>query len=246
MNRSMLQLLVLFAVLLAASGTILVYGLRHSGDDDSIYLNSFRLRPGYTVMAHPQRRASRNVAARPDNDEVKELINGALSDIEANRIDEAEDKVRTVLVFEPDHQMALTILGRILYSSDHYAEAEVIFRRQFRLAPDNPTVLNNLGSVLVRLNRLPEAINYLDRAWEKAPDSPEIVINLAGVYAMSGNNGEALKVLRRAEKILGPALLPLASDASFDSLRDTVEFRRLLRRAAERQAGENAAGKAKP
>jgi len=233
MNRSMLQLLVLFSLLLGVCTLILFLVLHHTtAHDFGINLGPFRLRPNYQPAA-PAGTSALTGDGILDQEQIKKLLSDTLDDIDHDRIDEAEDKVRTILVFDPNNLQALTIMGRIFYSDKRYMEAETVFRRQAKLSPGDPTVLNNLGSTLVRLNKVNEAINYLHQAWGKSPDSPEIIINLAGAYAVAGDRVQTMQMLRRAEKILGPALLPLAEDPCFDTIRNLAEFRRLLRQAAQ-------------
>jgi len=236
MSRSMLQLVILFAALFGICTLVLVVVFRHvEKNDTGLNPGPFRLKPNY-YQARRSTGGARDSISHDgiiDYEQIKKILSDALEDIDRDRIDDAEDKVKTVLVFDPDNLQALTIVGRIYYSSKRYAEAEYIFRRQIRLSAGNPTVLNNLGSTLVRLNKYTEAVSYLRQAWVKAPDSPEIIINLAGAYALNGDRNAALQMLRSGEKILGPALLPLAEDSCFDSIRNLAEFRRLMRRIAD-------------
>ena len=57
----------------------------------------------------------------PDSMEILENAKKMLS---TGKEEDAEDQLRTLLVFEPDNFPALSLLGGIFYYSQRYAEAE--------------------------------------------------------------------------------------------------------------------------
>ncbi len=226
MKKSILPLLILFVfILLLTILLINIHLVSRNRDDDSISFKPYRL-------ARPKLPESGTVGTGIlDPQEMLQMVEEALLLIENERIDEAEDKIRTVLVFAPENIKALTILGRILYARGRFTEAEHIYRRQLQYSPRNPSTLNNLGAALCRQGRFDEAINYVSQAATLSPDSPDIIINLAGIYALNGNRDNALERLAEAARLLGPAILPLSENPSFDSIRNHREFKEIIRKA---------------
>jgi tetratricopeptide (TPR) repeat protein len=150
----------------------------------------------------------------------------------AGRADLAEEQLRTILVFYPENMQALTLLGGILFYSQRYAAAELIFRRQVKIAPKSHLAYNKLGSALAKQKKFKLAIDNALVAVGIKPDSGEAQINLAGMFAAVGENKQSLKYLRQAAKLLGRAILPLTDDHVFDKLREMPEFQEILSKAA--------------
>lgn len=177
------------------------------------------------------------------------IINVDVSLVEAkkllaeNKVEEAEDKLRTILVFAPDNAQTLTLLGGILYYSGREKEAESIFRRQIKLNPKDHLAYNRLGSALAKQKRYQEAINSVAMAVGLKPDSGEAQINLAGLYSLANDKKSALLHFRKAAKLLGEAILPLSHDRSFDNVRSSPEFQTIISETLMRRASTKAASK---
>lgn len=159
---------------------------------------------------------------------VDEQLMLARKHLAAGHTDAAEEKLRTILVFYPENMPALTLLGGILFYSQRYSGAELIFRRQVGIAPKNHLAYNKLGSVLAKQKRFKEAIDNAAVAVGIKPDSGEAQINLAGMFAAVGSDKQALEHLRKAAALIGRAILPLTDDPVFDKLRDLPEFQEIL------------------
>jgi len=144
---------------------------------------------------------------------------------------EAEEMLRTILVFNPNHIQTLSLLGGILYYSNRYDEAEVIFRRQIELNPHSALAYNRLGSTLAKQKKYKEAIDNSSIAVGMKPDSGEGHINLAGMYSMIGEKENAIEHFRKAHKLIGYAILPLSYDEAFDNIRTMPEFQAILSEA---------------
>ncbi len=156
-----------------------------------------------------------------------------------NRIEEAEDKLRTILVFAPDNAQALTLFGGILYYSGREKEAEAIFRRQIKLNPKDHLAYNRLGSALAKQKRYQEAINSVAVAVGLDPNSGKAHVNLAGLYSILNDKQAALKHFRKAAKLLGKAILPLSHDPSFDNIRSSPEFQAVVSEALVKKTPES-------
>lgn len=160
--------------------------------------------------------------------EIEDMIEHAYQAYCNGREHEAENLIRTALVFAPDNTPALTLLGRILYQDGKYREAEFIFRKQSKLLPDNADVYLNLGQALAEQQKYKTAIAAMNTAAEKAPNSPVISLNLAGLYSIKGEKEKALKLFRKAFTQLGYEIVPVSFNRAFDSIRDEDEFKQII------------------
>ncbi|MDD3119099.1 MAG: hypothetical protein PHQ27_07970, partial [Victivallales bacterium] len=164
-------------------------------------------------------------------EELLPMIDEAMRELENKNIEEAENKIRLVLIFAPDNIKAMTILGQIMYFKGRYREAEHIFRRQLHCAPYHATAYNNLAAVMTRQKCFSEALTHIDRAAELAPDSPEILINQAGIMTLNGDYDRAIQQFAAAAKLLGPLILFVSGDHCFDAIRNRPEFQKIIRGA---------------
>lgn len=225
MNKSLWSLIILFLLVVMATTLFVVNNGLWSSKVNETSRSVFRMGQRGDQVSY---RGAGRAEKRNTPDEVAFLIDEALRNIEENDISAAEDNIRTALVFDHENMKALTILGRILFAREEYPQAEDIFRRQLEIDPDYSSALNNLGSTLVRLGKLPEAINYTARSHALSPDSPEIMLNLAGLYSMTGDKKKAVALLRRVYTVIGPAMITLSGDESFDNIRNDPEFIELM------------------
>lgn len=141
---------------------------------------------------------------------------------------EAEDTLRTILVFEPENMDALTLLGGIFYYSNRYNEAEFIFKKQIEINPKSYLAYNRLASTLAKQNKFDDAIITNSKALSINPEAPEVHINLAGMYSITGQKERALMHFKKAYESFGYAILALSHDSAFDNIRNTPEFQEIL------------------
>lgn len=171
------------------------------------------------------------------NEENSKLINigetfgEAKSLLAEGKTQDAEEKLRTLLVFDPQHSQALSLLGGILYYSNRYKEAEVIFRKQILVNPNNHLAYNRLGSTLAKQKKYKEAIDNSSIALGMSPESGQAHINLSGMYAVVGEKDKSLKHFKEAYRLLGYAVLPLSFDEAFNNIRNHPEFQIILSQA---------------
>ncbi len=250
MNRSLTPLIVSFAIIILL--TIIMLHTRPTRPQDGD-LPVFDLAPAMRLSPYPGRRMaptvpspetagpSRSVSGMPDADHLLDRSRRLLSE---GKEAEAEDQLRTLLVFSPDSLPALSLLGGILFYSRRYEEAESVYRHQIRVDPASATLHNNLASVLARQGRLIEATAAAERALEIEPESAPPHINLAGIHAAAGDRDQALAHFRLAYERLGWRILPVAEDPVFRDLRNDPAFTLILAQA--RQDWEAAAAGTPP
>jgi len=120
-------------------------------------------------------------------------------------------------------------------------EARRAFEEQLRDSPDDPERLAALGLALAYLGRTAEAARAGERAVALVPvekdayRGPLLLHQLARIRAATGRKEEAIDVLERLLAVpytLTPAWL--RADPTFDALRESPRFRKLVEAAQER------------
>lgn len=160
--------------------------------------------------------------------DIQKMLRQAFSELDAGNMALAENKVRNVLVFEPDNFNAMSLLGRILYSEHKYEQAEAIYRRLAELNKNDPSVYNNLGQALAKQNKFDEAIEQMSVAAELDPESPFISLNLSGIYSAKGEKEKSIKLFRKASERLGEQIIPISYDPTLNNIRNEPEFKQII------------------
>ncbi len=230
MNKSLAPLIISFAVIILL--TFIIINSKPKGSAIELQTNgsapTMALNPNTKKFhkASPEQRGRRSYVP-----ETEKTLEDARKSLAASNTGEAEEALRTLLVFDPDNQEALSLMGGIYYYSQRYAEAEMIFRRQVKLSPDNDSVYNHLGSALAKQSKINEAINMTLKAIDLNPKSSDAQINIASMYASTGNTGECMKHLLNAYQLIGYSILPFTYDQAFDKVRSSPEFQELIIKA---------------
>jgi Tfp pilus assembly protein PilF len=103
-----------------------------------------------------------------------------------NRPDEAEQKFREALKHDPDHEMSLDELAKLLQKKGRYAEAAPYLERHQRFLlkkaqskPDTAAAQLDLGISQARQGHLRQAITHFEKAVQLAPELAPARFNLA-------------------------------------------------------------------
>ncbi len=233
MNKSLVPLIISFAVIILLS-FIVIYskpgasgvGEGEEGNIGKIRLSPFPVRRAKTAKVQVAQPQGKTYA--PSSDKILEEARTFLAE---GKEADAEDRLRTLLIFEPNNPQALSLLGGIMYYSSRYQEAEMIFRKQIQLDPDKAPLHNQLGSVLAKQDKITEAVAECLKAVDLEPDSADARINLAGMYSVSGDRDNAMKQLIAAYKLIGYRILPFTHDSAFDKIRQSPEFQETVQMA---------------
>jgi Flp pilus assembly protein TadD len=139
---------------------------------------------------------------------VAELMDQALADHQAGRLEAAEHVYRQVLAGWPEHADGLHLLGVVLHQRGNNAEAADLIYRAIGFNEASAPYRSNLGVVLCDLGRLEEAEGVLRAALRLGPDLPAAHYNLGNVLSAQGR-------LAQAEASYGEALRlqPVYADA---------------------------------
>ena len=166
--------------------------------------------------------------APQETPDIKKLLASAINDSDSGDTKSAEDKLRTLIVFDPGNVKAISLLGSIMFQQGNYQEAEFFFRMQAKVAPDDVSALNNLASALSRQCKYPEAIQSIEKVLEINPDSGAALLTLSGLNSLAGNTQEALENFKSAYAKMGERILPLSNDPNLNNIRDNPEFKDIL------------------
>jgi len=134
---------------------------------------------------------------------VEQALDLALQEHNAGRLAEAQDLYQTVLEDEPDHPVALHLLGVIAHQTGKNEVAEDFIARAISLNPDYTEAHNNLGIVLQKLGKLEDAALCCRKAIALNPEYGEAYNNLGIVLQEMGRLEEAASSYEKALSI-GP------------------------------------------
>ena len=234
MNKSLAPLIISFAVIILLTFIIIntkpresAIELQTNGTAPTMSLSNI----SKTQFKHKAPATQKQKQRDSYIPESEKSLEDAKSFLSAGKENEAEDVLRTLLIFEPDNSQALSLLAGIFYYSQRYSAAEIIFRRQVKLNPENDAVYNHLGSALARQGKMKEAIRMTMKAAEINPKSSDAQINLSSMYASNGDIESGIKHFLLAYQLIGYRILPFSYDPAFDKVRSSPEFQEIISRA---------------
>lgn len=141
-----------------------------------------------------------------DPQHVKTLINLSRVLLDADRPEEALDKLASVIVIEPESNDAFRLRGVALTDLGRVDEAIESYREAILLDGDDAWAINNLGLALIRLGRFDEAVPPLARATELRTD----------IAVFQNNLGVALEGTGYVNAAAGAFRTTLAIDADYE------------------------------
>ena len=166
-----------------------------------------------------------------DDKRVLQILLQAYSELDKGKISVAEDRVKTVLVFQPENNEALSLLGKIYYLQHKYKKAELIFQQQVKINKKSAGAYNNLGQVLLKQKKYSRAASQFLVAQNIDPESGVIALNLSGAYSQQGKKSESIESFKKAFKLLGIRVITVANHSALDNIRKEKEFRDILKKA---------------
>ncbi len=111
---------------------------------------------------------------------------------------------RDAAAVSPDSARIFTNLGLALQMKGNLAEAEVAYRRAWKIVKEPLHLLHlsrNFGALLELTGRPGEAMTVLDRGLKTAPGHPDLLVNRAVALAQMGRVDEAIESARRAAQV---------------------------------------------
>jgi len=126
------------------------------------------------------------------------LLNQAVAQHQAGRLDEAAALYRQLLQKFPGQFDATHLLGVIALQKGDLAAAERDITAALATKPKDAVALNNLGTTLLRAQRLDEAREQFERAAKAQPTYADAQSNLGNVLRQLGRVAESVAPLKRA------------------------------------------------
>jgi tetratricopeptide (TPR) repeat protein len=176
-------------------------------------------------------------ATTPDPDRPS-AVEEAMAHHRAGRPQRAAQLCRAVLDAEPEHPLALQLLGVLQLQAGEAERSAATLRHLLELHPCAAGALLPLGEALATLGDAVGAEAAYRRLLERAPDLPEAHYALGRLLSAAGRAGEAAGPLRRAVE-LRPAWPEAVNELGVAHLRgvggppDGAAAAELFRRAAE-------------
>ena len=155
----------------------------------------------------------------------EELIRTAVRKFKSGAIEDAENDFRTILVFDPDNQAALSCLGAIFFAQKKYPEAAMLFERETKAYPGNPIAFRNLALALLQMGKIKEALEAMEFACGISPTNKVFLIETARIYAYTGDQKNTEKYLQLA-KDQGADLSVILQDDLFRPVQSKVKANR--------------------
>ena len=135
-----------------------------------------------------------DAALATDIDNADLLYDSAMLAERIDRLEEAEKRLRRVIVLQPTRAHAFNALGYSFADRNtNLDEARTLIEKAHSIAPDDPAILDSMGWIAFRQGRMIDAEGYLKRALEKFQDG-EIAAHLGEVLWAQGRQDEAKKV----------------------------------------------------
>ena len=129
-----------------------------------------------------------------DADNPDLLYDSAMLAERIDRMEEAEKRLRRVIVLQPTRAHAFNALGYSFADRNtNLDEARTLIEKAHGIAPDDPAILDSMGWIAFRQGRMADAEGYLKRALEKFQDG-EIAAHLGEVLWAQGLQEQAKKV----------------------------------------------------
>ncbi len=159
-----------------------------------VELAGIHMRSGRELAAEGLLRAALTAAPPTEqNHEVRFLAHHLYGQVlrHQQRLEEAEDQLRSAVTLRPDDPIARNNYGTVLDALGRTREARRQYEEGIRLDPDNSPLHANLGGLLMREGDLEEARFHLSRAAELTPERFTAHIQLATLHFKLGQWQEA-------------------------------------------------------
>lgn len=136
-----------------------------------------------------------------DAPDVKEMLvfdvatQDALELLHSGKIDEAVDRLRSIVAESPHHTASRIFLGEALEQQGHADQALAFYRDVLTRKPDHVDARIHMGSALAAMDRTPEALEHFDEALRISPESTSARYNLGLLLSRIGRGEEARQQL---------------------------------------------------
>jgi tetratricopeptide (TPR) repeat protein len=153
------------------------------------------------ALKRRQKKLTKKAAARSPNQpspSTQQAIDLALQHHNAGRFPEAENIYQQILRDDPNHPVALHLLGVIAHQLGKNEVAVDLINKAIAIMPDYAQAYSNLGTALKELGRLDEAVTSYDKALAIKPDYAQAYSNLGNTLHELGKLDEAVENCQKA------------------------------------------------
>ncbi len=150
------------------------------------------------TYAERQKQATRH---KPNVQELKRMLDEAVSLFDAEQYDEAEKKLIEVLSLDPKHADAYEYLGRLYIQTKNIDNAKEAFKHLHKLSPQDASVLASLGEIAFMENDVQSAFTYFSRAKNISPNNPKYLDFFIDAAIKKGDVMEATLALNHLREV---------------------------------------------
>jgi len=171
---------------------------------------------------------ARSLAIKPDNPEAVNNLSVVFTDMGETKM--ARQLLLPLLKSRPDDVGVLLNVGESFMAENEPLEAQRYFAAAAQLVPADPKPLVALGGVALMKADMVRSEEYFTAAIKAGIRPEAIAFYKAGLLARSGRVAEATAALNEAERLGFQDFASMSWDRSFESIRGTTEYKRLIKR----------------
>ena len=220
LSKPLLPLILLLMLVILL--TVIAFNLRR--ETKSLPLNNLEPIPVTQIVSDGKTDTEKSDSAKVFQQE-EELIRSAVRKFKSGAYEDAENDFRTILVFDPYNQTALSCLGAIFFSQKKYPEAAMLFERETKAFPGAPIGFRNLALSLLQMGKIKEALEAMEYACGISPTNKTFLIETARIYAYAGDRKNTEKYLQLAQD-QGADLSEILQDDLFRPIHSKVKVNR--------------------
>lgn len=132
---------------------------------------------------------------------ARELIQSALASLQGGRVPEAVGSLRAALDAEPEHPVALRLLGEVEFRSGRGEEAIGLFERAVRAGPGDPQAWFSLGAGCAISGRFDRAAEAFGKVVELQPGNAVAIACLGKAQQTLKRIDDAIATYNRALEV---------------------------------------------
>ncbi|MFM8658402.1 MAG: tetratricopeptide repeat protein [Candidatus Nitrosotenuis sp.] len=159
---------------------------------------------------------------------MSELFDSAILEFNLGNFKKAPALFSQVLEVEPHNVTALIKKGNILGKYAKYQDAIIHYDTVLGIEPKNSLALVNKGLALHYLGQYNDAISCYDTILEDKPKSALVLYNKASSMVRNNQVNLGLETLSKAIQIDFSYKYKARSDADFEEIRKTNEFKKII------------------
>ena len=159
---------------------------------------------------------------------MSELFDSAILEFNLGNFKKALALFGQVLQIEPHNVVALIKKGNILGKYAKYQDAITHYDLALGIEPKNSLALVNKGLALHYLEKYHDTISCYDIILEDKPKSALVLYNKASSLIKNDQISQGLEILAQAIDVDFSYKYKAKSDADFEGIRKTNEFKRIV------------------